>query len=74
MSPTWRYSLMSSSSSSHRLLTVRTAVVLLIAVVVGIGAGVLGFLAYRDVPVALLLAGGAGGSALALFHNLLARR
>ena len=63
-----------SSPPSVPLLTVRTAVVLLIAAVVGIAAGVLGFLAYRDVPVALLLAGGASGSALALFHSLLARR
>lgn len=61
-----------SSPSSDPLLTVRTAVVLLIATVVGIVAGVLGFLAYRDVPVALLLAGGGGGSALALFNSLLA--
>jgi hypothetical protein len=61
-----------SSPPSDRLLTVRAAVVLLIAAVVGIVAGGLGFLAYRDVPIALLLAGGAGGSALALFHSLLA--
>lgn len=59
---------------SDPLLSVRTAVVLLLAAVVGIIAGVLGFLAYRDVPVALLLAGGASGGALAMFHGLLARR
>ena len=59
-----------SSQPSDPLLTVRAAVVLLIAAVVGIGAGVLGFFAYRDVPVALLLAGGAGGGAFALFHSL----
>lgn len=63
-----------SSSPSDPLLTVRTAVVLLIAAVVAIVAGVLGFFAYRDVSVALLLAGCAGGSALALFHSLLAHR
>jgi hypothetical protein len=55
------------------LLPVRTAVVLLIAAVVGISAGTLALLAYHDVPVALLLAGGAAGGAMALFHGLLAR-
>ena len=62
-----------SSPPSDPLLTVRTTVVLLTAAVVGIVAGVLGFLAYRDVPTALLVAGGAGGGAVALFHGLLAR-
>src|SRR5262245_54908470 len=52
------------------LLTVRAAVVLLIALVVGLAAAGLGYLAYRDVPGAVLLGGGAAGSAVALFHGL----
>ena len=47
-----------SPPPSDPFLTVRTAVLLLIATVVGIVAGMLGLLAYRDVPVALPLAGG----------------
>jgi len=62
-----------SSPPPGPLLPVRTAVVLLIAAVVGIVAGMLAMFAYHDVPVALLLAGGAAGGALALFHGLLAR-
>lgn len=55
------------------LLTVRAAVVLLIAVVVGLIAGVTGYLAYRDFPTAVLVGGGAAGGTLALFHSLLDR-
>ena len=61
------------SSSPGPLLTVRAAVVLLIALVVGLVAGTLGLLAYRDVPAAVLVGGGAAGGALLLFHGLLAR-
>ncbi|HXV94827.1 MAG TPA: hypothetical protein VD813_16095 [Pseudonocardia sp.] len=55
------------------LLTVRAAVVLLLAFVVGLVAGGVGYLVDHDVPTALLIAGGAMGGALALFHDLLGR-
>jgi hypothetical protein len=55
------------------LLTVRTAVVLTLGLIIGLAAGALGYLAQRDVPTALLIAGGATGGALALFHSLLGR-
>lgn len=60
-------------SSSEPLLSVRTAVVLLLAAVIGIAAGCVGFLAYRDVAIAVLIGGGAAGGALPLFHALLSR-
>ncbi|RZT75459.1 hypothetical protein EV383_6199 [Pseudonocardia sediminis] len=63
-----------SSRPSEPLLPVRTAVVFLIAALVGLVAGGLGFLAYHDVPAALLVAGASAGGALALFHRLLDRR
>jgi hypothetical protein len=47
--------------------------VLLIALVVGLVAGALAFLAYRDVATAVLAGGGAAGGGLALFHGLIAR-
>jgi hypothetical protein len=53
------------------LLSVRAALVLLIAVVVGLVAGILGFLANEGIAMAALIGGGGGGSALALFHSLL---
>ncbi len=54
------------------LLTVRTSVVLLLALVTGLVAGVVGFFAYRDVPTGILVGGGAASGALVLFHGLLA--
>lgn len=57
---------------SGPLLTVRAAVVLLMASVVGLVAGGLAYLAEHDVPTAVLVAGGAVGSGLLLFHILLA--
>lgn len=56
------------------LLSVRAALVLLIAVVVGLVAGILGFLASGGIAMAVLIGGGCGGSALALFHTLLDRQ
>lgn len=55
------------------LLTVRAALVLLIALVIGLIAGVLGYLSNHDVPAAALMGGGAAGGALILFHVLLGR-
>jgi hypothetical protein len=55
------------------LLNLRAALLLLIALIVGLIAGSLSYLSTRDVPAAVLIGGAAAGGALALFHNLLAR-
>jgi hypothetical protein len=56
------------------LLSVRAALVLLIAIVVGQVAGILGYVANGGIATAVLIGGGAAGGALALFHTLLDRR
>lgn len=56
------------------LLSVRAALVLLIAVVIGLGAGILGYFAYGGIATATLIGGGAAGGALALVHTLLDSR
>jgi hypothetical protein len=61
-----------SSPSPGPLLTVRAAVVVLTALVAGLVAGALAFLAHQDVATAVLVAGGAAGGGLALFHALIA--
>ena len=55
------------------LLTVRATVILLLAVLVGITAGVLTYLAQRSVPGAVLAGGGATGAAIALFNTIIGR-
>ena len=55
------------------LLTVRAAVVLLLALVVGLLAGGLAYLADHSLPAAVLVAGGAAGGALLLFHKVIDR-
>lgn len=60
-----------TARSPGPLITVRAAVVLLSAGVVGIVAGSLSYLTHGDIATALLVAGGAAGASLALFHNLL---
>ena len=60
-----------SSPSPEPLLTVRAAVVVLLALVIGLIAGGLGFLAYRDAATAALVGGAAAGFGLQLFHGLL---
>lgn len=60
-------------SSPGPLLTVRAAVLLLLALVVGVLAGGLSYLADHSVPSAVLWGGGAAGGALALFHTLIGR-
>ncbi len=52
------------------LLTVRAAVVVVLALNVGVLAGALSFLADPSVPVAVLCGSGAAGTALLLFHTL----
>jgi hypothetical protein len=54
-------------------LSLRSALVLVIAVVVGISAGVLSYLSSHDVPGAVLVGGGAAGAATILFHAVLGR-
>jgi len=55
------------------LLTVRAAVVLLLALMVGVLTGGLSYLADHSVPAAVLWGGGAAGSALALFDSVIGR-
>jgi hypothetical protein len=52
------------------LLTVRATVVLMLALVVGLGAGYLSYLADHDPATAILVGGSAAGAALLLFHNV----
>ncbi|MFC7529768.1 hypothetical protein [Actinoplanes sp. GCM10030250] len=61
-------------SSPGPLLTVRAAVVLLLALVIGILAGALSYLADRSVPSAALWGGGAAGAALMTFHTIIATK
>lgn len=58
---------------SDPILTSRNAIALLLALVVGICAGVLSYLASASVPAALLSGGNAAGSSFALFRNLVER-
>jgi hypothetical protein len=54
------------------LLSVRAALILLIAIVVGLVAGNLGYFANGGIATAVLIGGIAAGGALAVFHTLLA--
>jgi len=53
------------------ILSVRAGLVLLIAVVIGMVAGVLSYLAQHNLPSAVLVGGGAAGASLLLFNTLL---
>lgn len=53
------------------LLTLRAAVILLLAVVIGVIAGVLAYLSGSTVPGAALVDGGASGGAILLFHTVI---
>ncbi|MEU5549036.1 hypothetical protein ABZ738_04635 [Micromonospora sp. NPDC047793] len=55
------------------LLTVRAAVVLLIALIIGVIASCLAYLADNSVPSAVLCGGGAAGGSLLLFHTIIGR-
>jgi hypothetical protein len=61
------------SQSPGPLLSLRSAFVLMLALVVAILAGVLSYLSAHDLPAAVLVAGGASAGAMLLFHTLLAR-
>ncbi len=62
-----------STPPSGPLLTVRATVVLLAAIMVGLVAGGLGYLAHHDVATGFLIGGGTVGGALVLFHTLVGR-
>jgi hypothetical protein len=62
-----------SKPSADPLLTVRAAVVLLLALLAGAAAAVLTYLEYHSVPGAGLAGGAAGGSAILLFNSVIAR-
>lgn len=64
---------MTRPPGSGPLLTVRAALVLLMASVVGLVVGGLSYLADHNVPDAVLVGGTAVGGALLLFHTLLGR-
>ena len=55
------------------LLSVRAAVVLLLALVVGLCACGLAYLANHSLPADALVGGGAAGGALMLFHTVIGR-
>jgi hypothetical protein len=55
------------------LLSIRAALILLIAVVIGLGAGILGYLANGGIATAVLTGGAGAGGALTLFHTLIDR-
>jgi hypothetical protein len=57
------------SQSPGPLLSVRSAFVLMLALVVAVVGGVLSYLSGHDLPAAVLVAGGAGGGAVLLFHT-----
>ena len=62
-----------SAPTAEPLLTLRAAVVLLTALVIGLVAGVLGYIAQHDVATAFLIGGGASGGALLMFHGIIGR-
>lgn len=55
------------------LLTVRAAVILLLALLTGTIAGVLAYLANHSAPGAVLTGGGAAGGAILLFNTMIGR-
>ena len=56
------------------LLSIRAALILLIATVVGLVAGILNYFANGGIAGAVLIGGSAAGGALALFNTLLDHR
>lgn len=55
------------------LLTVRTALVLFLALVVGLFATGLAYLDHHSLPAAALVGGGAASGALLLFHTVIGK-
>ena len=65
---------MANKSGPDRLLSIRTALILLLAVVAGGIAGALTFVAHHSVPEAYLAGGATAGGALALFDRMIGDR
>lgn len=61
-----------STPKPPALLTPRAALVLLLAVLTGVAAGVLTYLARHSIPEALLTAGAAAGAGIGLYNHLIA--
>lgn len=55
------------------LLSVRTALVLVLSFMVGTLATLLSYLAHQSLPAAVLVGGGACGASVLLFHTLIGR-
>ncbi|GAA3241628.1 hypothetical protein ACFO1B_29755 [Dactylosporangium siamense] len=62
-----------SPRESGTLLSLRAAVILLLAVAAGIAAGVLAHLAGQSLPAGVLVGGGASGGAMVLFNAVIGR-
>jgi hypothetical protein len=63
-----------ASQDVTSLLGLRAALVLALAILTGVGAGVLAALARYHLAEAVLIGGGATGAAAALFNWVIARR
>ena len=64
---------MANSPGPSPLLTVRTALIFLIALVVGAVAAILTYLAGHSAPAAALAGGSAVGGAVMLFNSIIGR-
>ncbi|MEU4310905.1 hypothetical protein [Streptomyces rochei] len=58
-------------SGGQPLLALRSAIVLLLGVLTGIGAGVLTYLAQHSLPAAALAAGAGFGAGVMFFHTII---
>lgn len=59
------------SSSKNPLLPLRSAFVLIVALLIGLAAGGLTYLVTHSPPAAVLAGGGVFGSSVALLHKLI---
>ncbi|MBL1103905.1 hypothetical protein JK361_04675 [Streptomyces sp. 5-8] len=62
----------SAGGSPTALLGLRSAIILMLGVLVGTGAGVLTYLAERNAAAAILAGGAAFGGAVLFFHTIIA--
>lgn len=62
-----------TSTPPDPLFSVRTALVLLLAVITGAAAGILTFLMTFSVPASVLAGGSAWGAGLVLFHMIIGK-
>lgn len=61
------------STPNAPLLTIRAAVILLLALVIGVLAGFLSYQTDSSLPGAVLWGGGAAGTGIVLFHSIVGR-